>query len=133
MRPPIEDDAQVLRRLGIEVHEDLRQEEITLSLRVGEDMLNASGRCHGGILFSLADTAAAYATFTEFNRAPVTVSAEIRYLNSARLGDVVAARVRASEATGNRAAFVIELRRGGGDETEVLAEAKATCLMSPSA
>lgn len=129
MRPPIEEDAEVLRRLGIEVREKGTDGIINLSLRVVEDMVNASGRCHGGILFSLADTAAAYATFNDCDRNPVTVAAEIRYLKPARLGDLVSASARVREATEKKADIEIELRRGEGDEAEVLAEAKATCLI----
>ena len=131
MRPPIEEDAEVLRRLGIEVDEKEPGGTISLSLRVVEDMLNASGRCHGGILFSLADTAAAYATFTDCDRKPVTVAAEIRYLKSAHLGDLVTVFAQVRQVTEKKAEIELNLRRGEGDNAEVLAEAKATCLMMP--
>ncbi len=119
----------MLRRLGIEVDERGPDGIISLSLRVAEDMVNASARCHGGILFSLADTAAAYATFTDCGYKPVTVAAQICYLKPARLGDLVSVSARVREATAKKAHIDIELRRGNGDEAEVLAKAKATCLM----
>lgn len=62
-----------------------------LSLTVREDMLNAHGICHGGIVFALGDTALAYAGGRD-GAGVVTTTATINFLAPSRLGDVLTAR-----------------------------------------
>ena len=51
------------RWLGIEVLE-VRPRGVTIGMTVRDDMLNGFGVCHGGALFSLADSALAFACNT---------------------------------------------------------------------
>ena len=82
-------DRDVLARLGITVDERV-DERFALRMDVAADMLNAGGVCHGGLLYALADTAGAYA-LADAGVSPVTVDANITYLQAARLNDEVAA------------------------------------------
>ena len=56
------------------------------SMTVREDMLNSHGTCHGGMLFTFADTIFAYACNSE-NKATVALSCTIDYARSANQGD----------------------------------------------
>lgn len=61
-----------------------------LEMRVREDMLNGYETCHGGILFSLADSAFAIACNSR-NLCTVAAGAQIDFLRPARVGDVLCA------------------------------------------
>lgn len=58
----------------------------TVSLTLGADMVNGHGIGHGGITFTLADSAFAFAC-NSYNRSTVAASAEIRFRRPTRLGD----------------------------------------------
>lgn len=73
------------RGLGIRV-EAVRPGGVRLRMTVRDDMLNAHGLCHGGVLFTLADTAFAYACNNE-NRSALAVHAAIDFAAAARLGE----------------------------------------------
>ncbi|MBL6932885.1 MAG: hydroxyphenylacetyl-CoA thioesterase PaaI [Rhodospirillales bacterium] len=53
---------------------------------VRKDMLNSHGTCHGGMIFTLADTVFAYACNSE-NKATVALSCTIDYAKPAQLGE----------------------------------------------
>ncbi len=57
---------------------------------VRDDMLNTRGICHGGMIFTLADTAFAYACNSE-NDATVASAASITFLRPARQGEYLSA------------------------------------------
>ena len=82
-------DHGVLARLGIQV--DISNDtDPSLRLEVAADMLNASGVCHGGLLFALADTACAYA-MANASVTPITVDANITYMRGAKMDERVEA------------------------------------------
>lgn len=64
-----------------------------LAMRVREDMVNGHGVCHGGLIFSLADSAFAFASNTG-NAVTVAASAGIEFLAPARLSDELVAEAR---------------------------------------
>lgn len=64
-------------------------------MRVRADMVNGHGVCHGGIVFSLGDSAFAFAC-NSHNDATVAAAASIDFLAAAREGDELTAE--ASEA-----------------------------------
>lgn len=61
-----------------------------LQMRVRADMLNGHGVCHGGVIFTLADSAFAFAC-NSYGEAAVAAGAAIEFLASAREGDELAA------------------------------------------
>jgi acyl-CoA thioesterase len=77
------------RNLGIKI-ERMAAGRATVSMLVREDMLNGHGSCHGGVLFSLADTAFAFACNT-YNTVTVAASAAIEFLIPAIQGDQLTA------------------------------------------
>lgn len=86
----IEADKEILALFGITVVE-IGSGVVMLSLTVRKDMVNAQGFCHGGLLFSLADSACAYA-LASVGLSPATADANISYLKAALLGDEIVAR-----------------------------------------
>ncbi len=115
-------DGPVLERLNIRVVRSASG-AVRLEMEVADDMVNAGGYCHGGLLFALADTACAYA-LAEAGSGPVTVDAGITYLLPARTGDLVAAEpeiVRAGRRVGH-----CEVRLTGLDGV-LLATYRGTC------
>jgi acyl-CoA thioesterase len=59
-------------------------------MRVQPDMLNGHQVCHGGLLFSLADTAFAYAC-NSYNESTVAAAGSIDFLAPAHEGDELSA------------------------------------------
>jgi len=90
------------RQLGIEVVQVVPR-GATVRLVVRDDMLNGFGVCHGGVPFSLADSALAFASNTHGS---ITVSIEnsIAYPKRIVAGDVLVATA-VEESTTNRLAF----------------------------
>ncbi len=65
----------------------------TLRMTVREDMVNGHDIGHGGLTFTLADSAFAFAC-NSYNRRTVAAGAEIRFRAPTRLGDVLVATAR---------------------------------------
>ena len=62
----------------------------TLRMRVRDEHLNGHGICHGGVIFTLADTAFAYAC-NSFNRLVVAQHNTISYLSPGKPGEMLTA------------------------------------------
>ena len=62
----------------------------TVQMTLREDMVNGHAIGHGGLTFTLADTAFAVAC-NSYHRSTVAAQAEIRFLAPTRLGDVLTA------------------------------------------
>ena len=89
----------------------------TARMTVRRDMVNGHDIAHGGLIFTLADTAFTCACN---GWGPVTVAAgaEIAFLASARLGDVLEAEARVRTRRGRTGIYDVTVRRGD----EVVAE-----------
>jgi len=61
-----------------------------ISMPVRQDMVNGHGLCHGGFIFTLADSAFAFACNSR-NQVTVAAGARIDFLKSAKLEDVLTA------------------------------------------
>jgi len=62
----------------------------TAIMEIREDMINGFGVCHGGLVFTLADTAFAFAC-NGYNEQTVAASCHIEFIRPAVLGDVLPA------------------------------------------
>jgi acyl-CoA thioesterase len=87
---------------------------VILSMTVGADMINGHDICHGGYIFTLADSACAIASNSR-NTNMVLQSSSITYLNAARLGDRLSARAEESALRGRSG--VIDVSVHDQDET----------------
>jgi acyl-CoA thioesterase len=90
------------RWLGIEVL-DARPRGSTVRMRVRPEMVNGFGVAHGGVVYSLADSALAFAANTH-GRVTVAVENSISYPAPINVGDVLTADAVEESAT-NRLAF----------------------------
>lgn len=62
----------------------------TLTMTVDERMIQGHGNCHGGYLFTLADSAFAFACNT-YDKATVAAGCSIEYMAAGQLGDTLTA------------------------------------------
>ena len=77
------------RGLGISIVQ-IAPGHARVSMLVRADMVNGHGLCHGGVLFSFADSAFAFACNT-YNRITVAAAATIDFLAPAKQGDELTA------------------------------------------
>ena len=103
--------------LGIEVV-DIRPRNSTVRMTVRDEMVNGFGVCHGGIAFSLADSALAFASNTH-GRMTVAVENTIAYPKAISPGDVLTANAEEESAT-NRLGFYRVTVRRADDEVVAL-------------
>src|SRR4051794_41716131 len=78
------------QQLGIEIT-DVSPGCATASMVVREDMANGHGICHGGYVFTLADTAFAFACNT-YDERTVAAGADISFLEAVVVGEPPGAR-----------------------------------------
>jgi acyl-CoA thioesterase len=90
----------------------------TLTMTVTDKMVNGHGLCHGGYIFTLADSAFAFACNTHNQRA-VAQNCSITYVAPGRLGDRLTARCREVSRGGRSGIYDVTVTRQDG---EVIAE-----------
>lgn len=95
----------------------------TLEMTVREDMVNGHAIGHGGLTFSLADSAFAFAC-NSHNRSTVAQSAEIRFLAPTRLGDVLVAEAVEREREGRDGVYDVTVRCGDTVVAEFVGRSK---------
>jgi acyl-CoA thioesterase len=79
-----------------------------LAMRVRDDMLNGHGMCHGGLIFTLADTAFAYACNSR-NDSAVAAAAEIQFLSPGRAGEILVAVARERTLSGRVGVYDVDV------------------------
>lgn len=82
-------------------------------MTVRADMVQGHGTCHGGIVFTLADTAFAYAC-NACNRVTVALGAEITFVAPARVGEVLTATARERSRAGRTGVYDVEVKNDAG-------------------
>jgi acyl-CoA thioesterase len=105
------------RWLGVEVVE-VGPRRCTCRLRVRPEMVNGFGVAHGGIAFSLADSAFAFACNTQ-GRVTVSIENSVTYPAPVHPGDVLTA-VAVEEASSNRLGYYRVDVRNQRDEVVAL-------------
>ena len=98
--------------LGLEVMH-VAPNAATVRMTVRPEMVNGFGVCHGGIAFSLADSALAFASNTH-GRVTVSIENSIRYPAPIMPGDVLTAAAVEDSATRKLAFFSVTVRKGDG-------------------
>ncbi|QDG76000.1 hydroxyphenylacetyl-CoA thioesterase PaaI [Labrenzia sp. PHM005] len=92
--------------------------EADISMTITEDMTNGHGNCHGGYIFSLADSAFAFACNT-YNQMTVAQHCSVTYIAPGTLGDFLTASAREISRTGRSGIYDIRVIREDG---KVIAE-----------
>jgi len=96
--------------LGI-VLDEVRPGQATVRMTVGEDMVNGHDIGHGGLTFTVADSAFSYAC-NSYNRRTVAAGAEIRFLAPTRRGDVLVATATERERWGRDGVYDVSVTVG---------------------
>ena len=105
------EDDTAIQALGIEI-KGVMPGYAEARMTVSANMINGHDVCHGGYLFTLADTAFAYACNTH-GEATVAAAASIEFLRPVRLGDELLAS--ASEAQRGKRSGIYDVRVIRGD------------------
>ena len=102
------------RRLGM-VIEDARPGWARVAMTITEEMVNGHAIAHGGVTFTLADSAFAFACNSR-NVPNVALQASISYLGAVHLGDRLVAEAREeSSSKGRTAVYDVRVSRNGGE------------------
>ncbi|MBO6520159.1 MAG: hotdog fold thioesterase [Rhodospirillales bacterium] len=104
--------------LGVEVV-DAAPGLLDLRMTVADAHLNFLNWGHGGIIFTLADTAFGMASNT-YDKVSVGIDAHIAYLSGVRAGDVIEARAREVSRTRRKAVYRVDVVRPA-DDTDIAA------------
>ena len=85
-----------------------------VAMTVRPDMLNGHAICHGGFIFTLADSAFAYAC-NSYNLTTVASGCGIDFLAPAREGDLLTAVAQERSASGRTGVYDIEIVNQRGE------------------
>lgn len=85
-----------------------------VSMVVRPEMANSHGSCHGGLIFTLADSAFAYAC-NSYNRNTVASACQIDFLAPAQIGDVLEAECEERSLTGRTGVYDTNVRNASGN------------------
>jgi acyl-CoA thioesterase len=97
---------------GIEI-EEVRLDYARIAVTVNDRMLNGYGTAHGGALFTLADTAFAYAC-NSHGQQTVAHAASISFLSPVRAGERIIAEARQVMTSGRSGACTVTIRSSDG-------------------
>ena len=104
--------------LGMEILE-VGPGRAVLRMTVRDDMVNGHAIGHGGLTFTLADSAFAFAC-NSYDRRTVAAGAEIRFRAPTRLGDVLTATATERSRDGRTGVYEVEVTsQGPGGDTVV--------------
>jgi len=106
------------RRLGMHLS-DVGVGRAVVELIVGEDMLNTQRFCHGGIIFTLADQAFAFAANSR-NERSVTASCVIDYLQPVPCGERLRAIALEHARQGRAAYYDVRVERMDGEVVAIM-------------
>ena len=101
------------RKLGMQI-DYIAPGEATLSMPVTADMLNGHGICHGGIIFTLADSAFAFAC-NSYNQCTVAQQNQITYLAPGKEGDRLTATALEAGRAGRSSTYDVAVTNSNGE------------------
>lgn len=100
------------QHLGMAI-EHVAPGQARLGMTVTERMVNGHGLCHGGYIFTLADSAFAFACNT-YNTRAVASHCAITFLLPAQEGDRLVAEATERARAGRSGVYDVTVRRGDG-------------------
>jgi len=92
--------------------------QAVITMTVADRMVNGHNLCHGGYIFTLADSAFAFACNT-YNQRTVAQHCSVTFLASAKLGDKLVARAVERQRSGRSGIYDVTVSR---EEGNVIAE-----------
>lgn len=105
-------DDRASQSLGMAI-EHIAPGHARLAMTVTERMVNGHGLCHGGYIFTLADSAFAFACNT-YNTRAVASHCAITFLHPAQQGDRLVAEATERARAGRSGIYDVAVRRGDG-------------------
>jgi acyl-CoA thioesterase len=103
-------DDQASQGLGMAIV-DIRSGEATLAMTVRPDMVNGHNIAHGGFIFTLADSAFAFAC-NSHNERVVAAQGSITFIRPGKLGDKLIATAREVSKTGRSGIYDVRVTSG---------------------
>ena len=94
-----------------------------IEMRVREDMVNGHAIGHGGLTFTVADSAFAFAC-NSYNRSTVAQECEVRFTAPTRLGDVLVAEALERSREGRDGVYDVTVRCGDRVVAEFVGRSK---------
>ena len=111
-------DDEASRRLGMEAVA-IEQDHAVVTMTIRDDMVNGHAICHGGYIFTLADSCFALACNSR-GRLTVAAGADISFTAPAKLGDVLIAEATVRSSFGRSGITDVTVRRESDEK--VIAE-----------
>ena len=105
-------DDRCSQMLGMTVDES-RPGYARLNMPVREEMLNGHGNCHGGMIFTLADSAFAHACNTR-NHVSVAVSCQVEFLVAVTAGEILIAEAVEQFLQGKNGVYDVQVKSSDG-------------------
>jgi len=96
--------------LGIEVVE-VKEGYCKVQMIIREGMLNSMKKAHGGITFSLADTAFGFAANTHGRKA-VSIDCTINHIEALEAGDIITAESEVKSLKNKLGFYNVEVKKG---------------------
>jgi acyl-CoA thioesterase len=112
------------RALGIQV-EEVRPGYARVSMRVTANMVNAQNVCHGGVIFSLADSSFGYAC-NSHNQRTLAAGASIDFLAPGFVDDLLVAECLENARAGRRGIYDAQVTNQKGETIAVFRGRSAT-------
>jgi acyl-CoA thioesterase len=106
-------DDSASQRLGMTL-DHISLGEAKLSMTITEAMSNGHGNCHGGYIFTLADSAFAFAC-NSYNQLAVAQHCSITYLIPGRIGDRLTATAKEVSRRGRSGIYDIRITNQSGE------------------
>jgi acyl-CoA thioesterase len=97
--------------LGMEIL-DVKAGQATLAMTVKPDMVNGHGIAHGGFIFTLADSAFAFAC-NSYNERAVAAQGNITFIKPGKLGDRLVATAREISRSGRSGIYDVRVTVDG--------------------
>jgi acyl-CoA thioesterase len=105
-------DDSASQRLGMSL-DHVAPGEAALSMTITDQMTNGHGMCHGGYIFTLADSAFAFACNT-YNQRVVAQACAVTYLHPVELGARLTARAREISRRGRSGLYDVRVSDASG-------------------
>lgn len=93
---------------------EIRENYCRVSMKVKRDMLNGFSILHGGVAYSMADSAFAFAS-NSCGRVTVSIESSMNYFKSAKEGDILVAEAKPMHTGGKISHFEVTIKK----ETEL--------------
>lgn len=103
-------DDRASKGLGMQIQR-VAPGEAVISMTVRKEMTNGHGICHGGFIFTLADSTFAFACNT-YDQRTVAQQCAVTFIESAHEGDVLTARAVERTRSGRSGIYDVTVRDG---------------------